>query len=270
MNKTPLRYPGGKAKFTRYFVDFLKKENIRDGIFVEPFCGGAGAAINLLLCGEVSQIYINDIDRSIYAFWHSVLNDSGRLIRKIKRTLITLEEFDKQKKVQVEKSQSDLFDLGFSTFFLNRTTFSGIISGGPIGGRSQSGGYKLDCRFNKEDLVKRIENIAKHRKHVRVFNKDAKDFLNLRTIKKLPRSKTIFYVDPPYFEKGVLLYQDNFDILKHKELEKVLRSYGKYMCVSYDNCKEIKDIYASWYKHEVDVPHCAGKFKIGKEIILQR
>ena len=268
--KTPLRYPGGKAKFAKYFAGILKDKDVQSPIFVEPYCGGAGAAIVLLLSGLVRKIYLNDVDRSIYAFWHSVLHDSERLVRKIQRTPITLDEFDKQKSIQKRKADADLFVLGFSTLFLNRTTFSGIISGGPIGGRRQVSQYKLDCRFNKEDIIERIRNIAKHKKNIRIFNKDAEKFLRLPTMVNLPKEKAIFYIDPPYLQKGVLLYQNNYLIEDHEKIEKFLREYDKDVYVSYDDCKDIREIYAAWDTKKMRVPHCAGQFKVGRELMLCR
>ena len=266
--KTPLRYPGGKAKFFDYFVALLESRDVQNPIFVEPYCGGAGAAIKLLLTGKVKNIYLNDADRSIYAFWHTVLHDCDRLVRKVYRAPITLDMFYKQKHVQTEKKVASLFDLGFSTLFLNRTAFSGVISGGPIGGRKQSGRYRLDCRFNKRDIAKRVRDIARHRKNIRIFNKDAEDFLQLSQIEKLPKERTVFYMDPPYFEKGALLYQNNYALEDHRRIEKFLRDYDKDVYVSYDDCKEIRKIYAMWNKRKVKVPHCAGRFKVGQEVIL--
>ena len=241
---------------------------MQNPIFVEPYCGGAGAAMKLLLSGMVEKIYLNDIDRSIYAFWHSVLNENEQLVRKIMGTLITLDEFDRQKVVQSKKDSVDLFTLGFSTLFLNRTTFSGVISGGPIGGRKQSSMYSLDCRFNQREIAERIQRIGKYEKQIRIFNKDAEDFLNLRTISNLPKKRTIFYADPPYVKKGSFLYLNTYDLEDHARIEKLLRGYNKHIYVSYDDCEEIQRIYNQWDKQKITMPHCAGTFKMGKEIIL--
>ena len=270
--RSPLRYPGGKAKFAGYFADIIREKGIQDPIFVEPYCGGAGAAVKLLLSGVVRKIYLNDKDRSIYAFWHCVRNESERLVRKIRRTPITLEEFDKQRSVQAKKGTVDRFSLGFSTLFLNRTAFSGVITGGPIGGRKQSGTYTLDCRFNRVEIARRVQHIARYRKQIRIFKKDAEVFLHLPTIKNLPKNRTIFYIDPPYFEKGALLYQNNYLLGDHERIEKLLRRYNKDVYVSYDNCEEIRNIYSHtrWHKKKIKVPHCAGQFKVGREILLHK
>jgi DNA adenine methylase len=70
---TPLRYPGGKAKLAGFIKAIVEANSLHDGEYVEPYAGGAGVAIELLLHEYVQRIYINDISRPIFAFWHSLL-----------------------------------------------------------------------------------------------------------------------------------------------------------------------------------------------------
>jgi len=100
--------------------------------------------LTLLFNGHVKEITINDYDKAIYAFWFSVLYDTKRLCRKIENTEVSMENWRYQKKIQNNKANvKDLLRLGFSTFFLNRTNYSGIIDGGMIGGISQMESIKL-------------------------------------------------------------------------------------------------------------------------------
>ena len=113
---------------------------------------GAGLALSLLYNNLVSDIIINDSDRSIFAFWYSILMYNKKFCQKILDIDVTLEEWYKQKEIY-NNPESKIFDLGFATFFLNRTNRSGIIKGGPIGGINQNGKYLIDCRFNKKNLI---------------------------------------------------------------------------------------------------------------------
>lgn len=79
---SPLRYPGGKGKISNFVKDILFLNNV-SGNYVEPFAGGAGVGLKLLLHNCVKDIYLNDKDRSIYAFWYSVLNYTDKFINKI-------------------------------------------------------------------------------------------------------------------------------------------------------------------------------------------
>ena len=153
---SPLRYPGGKNKLARFIASLCVSNNI-SGHYVEPYTGGASVALKLLLDGYVNEITINDLDRSIYAFWHSILTNTNKFCRKIRNTEVTLNNWKRFRKIFLNKEKASLFDLGFATFFLNRTNRSGIINGGVIGGVKQKGEYKIDCRFNKDNLIDRIK-----------------------------------------------------------------------------------------------------------------
>ena len=154
---SPLRYPGGKYKLREYTQNLITTNNLTGCTYIEPFAGGAGLALSLLDDQLVSRLVLNDIDRSIYAFWHSVLYFTDDLCQRITDTAINMDIWYEQKAVQENKEHADLLDLGFSTFFLNRVNRSGILTGGVIGGYNQTGNYLMDCRFNKGDLINKIQ-----------------------------------------------------------------------------------------------------------------
>ena len=198
---SPLRYPGGKASLFSFFGSLIEKNSLQHVQYVEPYAGGAGAALSLLILGKVDSIVINDLDRAVYAFWKTILEDTDRFIRRIRETPITINEWYRQREVYRQKD-TDLFDLGFATFFLNRTNRSGILEGGVIGGLNQTGKWLINARFNKENLISKIEIIAKHKQHIEVLNEDGLEVI--RRYAKVPA--VLFYVDPPYYFKGSLLY----------------------------------------------------------------
>uniref|UniRef100_UPI00112FA2A5 DNA adenine methylase n=1 Tax=Campylobacter concisus TaxID=199 RepID=UPI00112FA2A5 len=171
---SPLRYPGGKSKLTDFVDNTIKLNNIKNPIYCEPFCGGAGVAINLLLTNKVEKIILNDYDIAIYSFWKAVLEDTKKLGQKIISTEITMQERENQKKIYSELSKTNSYslDLAFATLFLNRTSVSGIIKGGVIGGKEQKGKYKIYDRFNKEKILEKIEHIAIFKDKVELFNLD--------------------------------------------------------------------------------------------------
>jgi len=262
---SPLRYPGGKNKLSK-FIALICKDNNINGHYIEPYAGGASVALYLLFNGYVKEITINDYDRAIYAFWFSVINETEKLYKKIKNTEITIENWRKQKEIQKKKNtEKDLLKLGFSTLFLNRTNYSGIIDGGIIGGTSQNGAYKIDCRFNKEELINRIKFIAIHKKYINIKNMDALELI--RSIKK--DKNTIFYFDPPYYLKGPSLYMNYYRHQDHKKVSREIKKIknAKWI-VSYDNTKEIKKMYASCAKKEYSFSHTAYKARVGKEILF--
>ena len=264
---SPLRYPGGKNKLSK-FISLLCEKNKINGHYLEPYAGGASVALYLLFNGYVEEITINDFDRAIYAFWYSILNDTEKFCRKIKNTEVSVENWKKFKKIHSNKKGANLFDLGFATFFLNRTNRSGIINGGIIGGIDQKGKYKINCRFNKKDLIKRIEFIAAHKKNIHLCGLDA-----LELIKKIQEDgkdgNTVFYFDPPYYLKGPSLYMNHYKRDDHKmvsdEIRKIKNSQS---IISYDDNPEIEKLYKGFRKIKYSLNHAAQEAKTGKEILF--
>ena len=174
---SPLRYPGGKASLYPLVTQLLKINNLEHRHYAEPYAGGCGLALALLYGGHVSDIHINDVDPSIWAFWHSVLNETEEMIDLIKNKPLTVEEWRRQKAIHVAGDVRDVLTLGFSSFYLNRTSRSGIIEGaGIIGGINQDGPYKIDCRFNRVDLIRRVRRVAKYRGRIHLAKYDALEF----------------------------------------------------------------------------------------------
>ena len=117
ITKTPLRYPGGKSKLYNYVSRLIHKNELMNCLYVEPFAGGAGLALSLLMNNDVRGIIINDIDLSIYSFWYSVLNYTEQLIKEINAIPITIEEWKKQRNIQDNPYNNSYFTLGLSTLF---------------------------------------------------------------------------------------------------------------------------------------------------------
>ena len=204
-NPSPLRYPGGKNRLAGFISLVIQNLNLPNCTYVEPFAGGAGVALSLLLDGTVDNIVINDYDKAIYSFWRAVKQEPAALIKRIENTPVTIEEWHKQKHVYSVATSYSL-DLAFATLFLNRTNRSGILNAGPIGGYSQSGDWKLDVRFDKEALITKIAAISEHRKNIVVYNKDIISLL--RNYAPGFGDNVFFYFDPPYYNKGQKLYKN--------------------------------------------------------------
>ena len=265
--KTPLRYPGGKGKLTDYIKSVIELNKLTDCHYVELYAGGAGVGISLLMLEYATQIHLNDINPSIYAFWHSVLNSPDELCSLISRTAVTVEEWQKQKKIQADGESHSSLDLGFSTFFLNRTNRSGIIKGGLIGGKEQAGTWKLDVRFNKPELISRIQKIASYSDRINITKLDAIDFLT-NNLPLLPQ-KTFIYIDPPYYVKGEGLYENHY---KHDDHERVSQAISniknKEWIVSYDNVPAICKFYEQFEQKTYGLKYSAQSKYTGSEVMI--
>ena len=264
---SPLRYPGGKNKLSAFIAKICIDKNI-NGLYVEPYAGGASVALFLLFEGFVKKVIINDKDRSIYAFWHSVLNKCEELCELIDNTEITIENWHKLKGVQNHKEKVGLLELGFSTLFLNRTNHSGILNGGPIGGYEQNGVYKIDCRFNKDEIKQRIRRIASHKKDIKLYKKDALSLID-KIVNESDNANVILYFDPPYYHKASTLYMNHYIDENHRVVSEKIKSIkGIKWIVSYDNVPEIKKLYLNYESKEYSFNHTSYKIREGKEILF--
>lgn len=266
---SPLRYPGGKGALTRFMKNVIVENSLLDGQYVEVFAGGAGVAWPLLFGEFVEQVHINDLDTSINSFWSSVVNETDELCRKIRDTRVNMQTWHRQKRVQTHATDHDALDVGFSTFFLNRTNRSGIISGGVIGGKEQLGKWKLDARYNKKDLIGRIQRIARFRNRISVYAMDGKDFIK-KVLPTLPK-KTLVYIDPPYYVKGSGLYQNHLTHDDHQSIAREVQTCVKQpWIVSYDNVPEIRRLYAGRPQRVFTLSYSAQARYSGKEIMFFR
>lgn len=265
---SPLRYPGGKAKLAPLIKRLFESNRLLDGHYAEPYAGGAGVALSLLFDDYVRRIHLNDLDRSVYAFWHATLTQTEELTRRVRDTRVTGTEWLRQREVQRRKTQADLLELAFSTFFLNRTNRSGIIgSGGMIGGSQQRGCWKLDARYNTTELIRRIERIATYRDRISLTNLDAVDCVAALAT-SLP-DNSLTYLDPPYFVQGQQrLYASYYREDDHKVVCETMGVYPKPWVVSYDYAPEILALYASQRCLVYDLHYTAAVRKKGAEIMF--
>ncbi len=242
---TPLRYPGGKTRYTDLFVDIISANHLDNCTFVEVFAGGAGAAISLLLKGHVKSLVLNDRDVAIYSFWKSVKEYPGELIKLIRSTRVSMAEWKRQKAIYDSKDDGNVLLLGFATFYLNRCNHSGILGARPIGGMKQKGTYKINSRYNKSTSIAKIEAIARQADSLEVFNLDGLCFLDLLK-QRYGNRKCLIYFDPPYYQKGPALYLNHFNNEDHRSLRDDILECPFPWILSYDTHNDIIDMYRNY------------------------
>lgn len=264
---SPLRYPGGKGKLTPLIELMIDKSGHRGGTYIEPFAGGAGVAIELLEKGVVSEIVLNDLDKGIYSFWRAILEETDRFLEQINRVPLTIDEWKKQRSICLGNNKKYSFELGFATFYMNRTNRSGIIKGGVMGGIEQAGSWKLDARFNRQTLRSRIEKIAENKAKIHLYNKDIKAFLE-NYVPKYEKAALIYF-DPPYFKQGKQLYLNFFDYDDHVRLEKLIGDTVKCdWLMTYDDEPEIEKIYERYCIKRIELNYSAARKRKAKELII--
>ncbi|MDU3136856.1 MAG: hypothetical protein E6704_04630 [Anaerococcus prevotii] len=267
---SPLRYPGGKTQLSRFVMQLLELNKLDDIVYAEPFSGGFGAGLELLFKNKVKSVIINDYDIAIYSVWYAILYETERFINDIINIKINIQEWEIQKNIYNKSLEEKYYsyELAFATYFLNRTNRSGIITGGPIGGKNQNGKYKLDCRFNKSDLTRKIIRISDYKDKIQLYNMEANDFIDKIILRQNPNEIFTFF-DPPYYEQGKNLYTNFFKHEDHLNLQEKINNLSDYYWIlTYDNKEEILSIYKDYVKYLYSINYSASNIRKAKEILI--
>ena len=265
---TPLRYPGGKARFAPFIASVMQLNGLDGGHYMEPYAGGAGVALELLFDGVVTDIHINDADPAVYAFWYAATACPDALIRLVETEPIDMDAWMRWRSVMRGEMVATDVERGFATLFMNRTNRSGILKGGVIGGKHQAGAYHLDARFKRDVLVGRLRRIADMAAGIHVHCRDALELL--KHASDLMPAKSLVYLDPPYYVKGSGLYRNFYQHDDHLAIAQLLRQrgFGRRWVVSYDNAEQIREMYSGVRSVEYGLGYTAQRRYTGSEVML--
>ena len=270
VTKSILRYPGGKTQLAKFVSNLITINKMKKTIYCEPFSGGSGISMELLLTNKVDSIILNDLDPSIYSIWFAILHDTDKLIDEVQSTHITMDEWYRQKDIYSELKDIPVYDfrLAVSALFLNRTNRGGIITSGPIGGCEQKSKYSLDCRFNKAGIVKKIHAIASQSHRIRLYMSDAKDLI--KDVLLQERAEQLFtFFDPPYYKQGQALYKNAFNHDDHVALSEAIKMMNKYKWITtYDECPEIQSIYTDYRLFTYKLRYSVNQFREANEYLF--
>lgn len=268
MITSPLRYPGGKGKLYKQVKQIILENNLQDKAYTEPFAGGYGIGVKLLLNSDIQYAIINDFDYHIFAIWHCIFYDTTSFVKLIENTEINLDIWRQQKDIYNNVDSHSILEVGFSAFFLNRTNYSGVLKGGPIGGIKQTGKYKIDCRFNKAKLIELIKRISEFKDNVELYNLDVNEFIDKVIIKR--KNELFVNFDPPYVSKGEVLYKNYFNEEDHRQLsDKIIKNLQNVQWImTYDDCDLIKQLYKDFNPENYNLQYYVGTKRIGNELLI--
>lgn len=250
---SPLRYPGGKAALAGVFADLIESLGIRNCTYVEPYAGGVGAGIALLREGVVKRLVINDIDPAVYAFWIQVVHHARAFADWIGEVPLTLDEWHTQRDIY-RSGTADKASLGRAFFYLNRTNRSGVLNAGVIGGKAQTGTYKMDARFNRGTLIERVHALGELGSAIEVSALDGRT-----VIQQYSRRKSAFlYIDPPYVHAGSQLYLNAFEGRDHEALAKAVNKISAaHWLMTYDESTFIERLYPGHFQGRLALTYSA-------------
>jgi DNA adenine methylase len=265
----PLRYPGGKASLAPVLSSIFRENGLDRPVVAEPYAGGAGACLALLLGEHADSILINDLDYRVFSFWWAALKYTDQFLARIRLAPLSIAEWHKQRDIYRNPRANKRFDVGFATFYLNRTNRSGIlVNGGPIGGVKQSGKWGLDARFNRGVLAGRVERLSLYRERISIFNLDALEFAEMFR-RNFASHRSFLYLDPPYYEKGADLYLSLYTHKDHVSVGRALASSrSRNWALTYDDVPPIRRIYGRCRLTPFKLRYTANHSRTGKELLI--
>lgn len=264
---TPLRYPGGKRRLAPAVMRLLDETELRNVHYAEPYCGGAAVALALLFEEYASTVHINDLSRPVYAFWYSAVNHTDSFCRRIGKVRVTMAEWRRQRAVYDQRDTADLEELGFAAFFLNRTNRSGVIAGGVIGGKKQTGEWGIDARFSKGDLIRRIRKVGRYKNRIFLYQQDALNFSG--TVIPSLGSNTFTFYDPPYIDNGNgSLYLNEYKMDDHQKLALHIAHVNRPWIATYDFPAITANLFPTHRRIVYGLSYSAQDRKKGKEVMF--
>lgn len=230
------RYPGGKQKVAKQIVELIRP--FVSDAYHDVCVGGGSVLCEMAVTMPNVKLYANDLDPNISSFWS---------LFQVKN----LGYWDEFFELLSQKPTIKLFnhlratppkstvERAYYGIFFNRTTFSGIQKGSPIGGATQQSKYTVDCRYNYLTLRKNIEYYRPiFCGRLEVSNEDMVSY-----VEKI-HGESAIYIDPPYWKEGKKLYRFFPSVAGHQQLSEALRKKRNWV-LSYDSCDEVKALY-SW------------------------
>ena len=262
------RYAGGKSKLRELIIQRLVDIGKPCCLeYREPFFGGGSVGLNYFRHRDkygklfvsrpnFSRLWINDRDYGISCLWTSVIKYPQELCAKVRAFTPSVEAFYdiKNELLSLVHASEDVVDIGFRKLAIHQISYSGLgtMSGGPLGGASQQSKYGIGCRWSPEYICKQIMKIHYEFSHLTVHSEKCTDydFQDLITDTSVP---ALLYLDPPYYVKGNVLYQEKFSCEDHTRLATLLHETKHCWLLSYDDCPEIRELYKWAHLESVDV-----------------
>lgn len=259
---SPLRYPGGKGRLGPFVAELIRSQADPPSRYVEPFAGGGGVALRLLVDNVVDTVVLNDLNPGISAFWRTVFTDNDHLASRVEACHPTIDEWHRQMAIYRNPADAvDDLELGFATFFLNRTNRSGILDARPIGGLDQTGKWGITARYHPDRLAARIRRLSEFTDRVVVCEADGIDLAERHL-----GDDALVYLDPPYLEKADDLYLDTLSMDDHRRLARLLAASESWL-LTYDRAGWV----LRWYQGrcaQFGIAHTAAAQHVGREFAV--
>ncbi|WP_417260814.1 DNA adenine methylase [Celeribacter sp.] len=224
--KSPFRYPGGKFYALKHIIPFLNV--VEHSEYREPFVGGGSVFFGKK---KADRNWINDIDNDLMNVYSHILNKSS-----IKDFSVLFDDEyanrERHKEI-IQMNAKSSFERAFQTYYLNRTSYSGIIN-------KPAWGYKDGKSSPPKNWKNFLLNAHIKLQNTKITSLDFEEVINAKS----KDDKVLIYLDPPYYlADQKRAYTNSFVLKDHKRLADILKNTKFKFCLSYDDCEEIRVLY---------------------------
>lgn len=273
---SPLRYPGGKARMSAHLAEvFAQQHGLLDvEVWMEPFAGGAGAALTLLDEDQVSEAWLVERHPALAAFWRAVVEQGDELAARVEVLHVDMTTWDEARHVVGAVSAGEQLpdlDAGLAAFVVNRCSRSGIVTAnaGPMGGKHQRGRWTVASRWNAVALAERIRHVHTLGPRIRITEGDGIEHIAELDGSVGIEDELFLFVDPPYIREGNRLYANGMTGAGHQRLADALRATPARWLLTYDDEPAVHEsLYPTERVLAYDISNTANRQRVAREFAV--
>jgi len=235
---SPMSYIGGKNRLAKRIIAMFPPHET----YCEVFLGGG----QVLFRKEPSKVeVVNDLDGEVVNFFRCAQHHYEELVRCLKFVLVSRDWFH----IFDRQNPASLTDIQRAArfFFLQKTCYAALVHG-----RHYAAKVVSAPGFDASRLPKIFENAHKRLSRVQIESLPFQEF-----IPKFDRPKTLFFCDPPYWERK--LYNFNFSQDDYRILADLLQSLKGKFVLTVDDVPELRDLFKHSKIVEVEIPYTAQR-----------
>jgi DNA adenine methylase len=238
---SPLRFPGSRRRLAPFISGMIRQALPDKPILCEPMVGGGSVFLRALAEDSVSSVVLGDIDPNVVAFWRTTFDDTAWLVAQIGQVEISTDQWAKL----YSSKPTTRRDRALTFLFLNRTSYGGLVGTrcGPLGGWTQRSPHKINCRFNRETIIRRLLKAAHYRDRVELVHRADWQRTLERATGVAAGRPLVTYLDPPFLTNGHKLYRHHFDVGQHERLLRWAASVATPFILSNDTHPAVTRLY---------------------------
>jgi DNA adenine methylase len=234
----PLPYIGGKNRLAGKIIALLPEHTT----YVEPFAGGA----QVFFHKQASKVEIlNDLNEEIVNFFRICQWHHEELLRYLRYCLMSRKLYTllaaTPPDVLTDVQRAGRF------FYLQKNSFGGLVL-------KQNYHYTIahPPNYNPARIAEVIEAA-----HYRLQKVQIECLPYEMVLKKYDRPTSLFYLDPPYWNRK--LYRYNFSHDEFIQLEQRLHDLTGKFILSLNDCPEVRELFGAFHIRKEDMAYSAQR-----------